>query len=262
MFRFSNGLRMHSGFGMDEKGYFLFEGLNLSVGTGPGNWHLEDQDSETRIWWHDLPGKLLTFEKPLSDQYFAELMKRLEQIEHSEIHPSLNNGLFGEAERLFPEINEKSKDLFKDFVNYLNFEFELFSFIKTPLPHSAFCEDIGPCMIGTINSELILPPELPKLYSAPKVWAELSWLINNHFSGPYPLDPSRFPGLNGKRFDWGHLTIAPDFKNEQIEGLVYFFIAKFIIIHEAWADNKSPESLRILIDLIQNKKERPWRYLY
>jgi hypothetical protein len=262
MFRFSNGLRMHSGFGIDEKGYFIFEGLDLSIRTGVDSWHLEDKNSDTRIWWRDTPGKLLTFEKPLSDHFFIELIKKLEQIEHSSIHPSLINGLFGEAERLFPEINDRSKELFKGFVNYLNFEFDLFSFIKSPKNYSAFCEDIGPCMIGTINNQLILSPEIPKLYSAPTIWAKLTWLINNHFSGPYPLDPLRFNGLNGRKFDWGHLKIEPEFKNEQIEGLVYFFIAKFIIIHEAWADNKSPESLRMLVELIQLKKERPWKYLY
>ena len=109
MFRFSNGLRMHSGFGIDEKGYFIFEGLDLSIRTGVDSWHLEDKNSDTRIWWRDSPGKLLTFEKPLSDHFFIELIKKLEQIEHSSIHPSLINGLFGNDAKELAKPEEKLK---------------------------------------------------------------------------------------------------------------------------------------------------------
>ena len=263
MLRFSNGLKIHGGTGMDGKGFFVFEGSNLSIETHNKDWHLEIGNNPQRIWWRNTPGELLTFNKPLNDKVFAQLSIDLENICPDLLpHPCLSNQFFEEAKRIFPDLNEKSNLLFKTFIKFLNDEFDLFATLNAPSNHTAYSEDLGPFMIGTIDDNYILPPEIPILYHAPKVWSRLTWFINNHFSGPYPNNSELYNKLNGRRFDWGHLKIDNDLKNKKIEGLVYFFIAKFIIVHEAWAQNKAPESLNMLIELIQKNGERPWQYLY
>jgi|TARA_B110000503_G_scaffold142188_1_gene238196 hypothetical protein len=263
MFRFSNGLKMHSGVGMDGKSYFVFEGENLSIKTNSEEWHLEKKDGPTRIWWRNIPSEIIAFKKSLHDGIFPQLSNELENLfPELQPHPSIKQGIFNDAKRIFPSLNEESNLLYKDFIHFLDYEFDLSKYISSPSKSSAYSEDLGPCMVGTIDGAYVLPPEIPRLYSAPKIWSQLTWLINNHFSGPYPGNAPHFEELNGRRFDWGHLKIDNDLKNKKIEGLVYFFIAKFIIVHEAWAQNKAPESLNMLIELIQKNGERPWQYLY
>ena len=60
MLRFSNGLKIHGGTGMDGKGFFVFEGSNLSIETHNKHWHLEIGNNPQRIWWRNTPGELLT----------------------------------------------------------------------------------------------------------------------------------------------------------------------------------------------------------
>jgi len=80
MFRFSNGLKMHSGVGMDGKSYFVFEGENLSIKTNSEEWHLEKKDGPTRIWWRNLPSELIAFKKSLQDGIFPQLSNELENL--------------------------------------------------------------------------------------------------------------------------------------------------------------------------------------
>ena len=263
MFRFSNGLKMHSGVGMDGKGYFVFEGENLSIKTNNNKWRLEKNNSLSRIWWSNSPCNLVAFKKSLNDNILPNLSVELENMfPNLESHPSIKYGILNEAKRIFPNLNEEFNLTFKNFINFLDTEFDLVRTIKLPSKSTIYSEDMGPCMIGTVKETYVLPPEVPQLYSAPKIWSELTWYINNHFSGPYPKNASHFKNLNNHRFDWGKLKIRNNLKNKEIEGLVYFFIAKFIISHEAWAQNKTPESLTMFVKLIQKNGERPWQTLY
>ncbi|MDB4533911.1 hypothetical protein N9242_03495 [Vicingaceae bacterium] len=262
MFRFSSGLKMNSGIGIDGKGYIMYEGTENSAISNEGNWHQEGTSDKSRIWWSNNIGKLTTFKKSLDDSIFNLLSSDLINIDHSQIHPAIGNGAKQEALRLFPQISKEANDDFIAFIDFLNTEFNLQDNFADTTNYTAYSEDIGPCMISRIDGEYVLPPEIPIIFSAPPLWAQLTWWINNHFSGPYPEDPINFPKLNGKRFNWGHLKISNDYKNELTEGLVYFLMVKFIIIHDAWAENTASDSLRVTIDLIQNKGKRPWRDLY
>tara|TARA_B110000046_G_scaffold129313_1_gene135763 strand:- start:277 stop:1065 length:789 start_codon:yes stop_codon:yes gene_type:complete len=262
MFRFASGLKMSSGIGSNGKGYLILNGEDKSIVTDTKKWFGEKYSDTDRIWWFKEAGDIKTFKKSLDDGIFELMMSDLEKIESTAVHPIIKNGPENEAKRLFPEIDNEANNDFIAFIEFLNKEFNFNEVIRENSNPRLYSEDIGPCMICSINGVHELPPEIPTLYSAPAIWSQLTWWINNHFSGPYPDDPIKFPALNGRRFDWGLLKISTEYKNLQIEGLVYFFLAKFIIVHDAWAANNACESLRVMIDLIQNNGERPWRLLY
>ncbi len=262
MLRFSNGLIMNAGIGIDGKGFFQFKGENVSVLTNSKDWHLGETVDSSRIWWRNSIGHFNTFKKPISDAIFSKLITNLNSI-FPELppHPVALNGVLDEAKRVFPDLSEESNALYKNFMHFLNYEFNLFETLKESPVMTSFSDDLGPFMIGSTENDFVLPPEIPTLYSAPEIWGYLTWIINNHFAGPYPNIPE-FEKLNGKRFEWGNLKISDNLKNKKIEGLVYFFMAKYILIYEAWANNNNPLSFAIAVDLIQNHEERPWQYLY
>ena len=263
MLRFSNGLLMNGGVGIDGKGFFQFQGENLSLVTNTGDWHLDETIVSSRMWWRDFPETFNTFKKPVSDAIYFKLITKLNGIfPVLSPHPVLINGALDEAKRIFPGISEESNALFKDFMHFLNYEFNLFETLNEPAVMGSFSDDLGPVMIGISGNDFVLPPEVPTLHSAPEIWGYLTWIINNHFAGPYPNTPE-FDKLKGKRFEWGNLELSDSLKNEKIEGLVYFFIAKYILIYEAWANKaNNPLSFAIAVNLIQKNEERPWQYLY
>ena len=262
MLRFSNGLLMNGGVGIDGKGFFQFQGENLSILTNTEDWHLDQTIDSPRTWWRNFPEPFNTFKKPVSDAVFIKLTSKLNTLfPVLSPHPVLIHGALDEAKRVFPDLSEESNLLFKEFMHFLNYEFNLFETLNEPAVRAAFSDDLGPFMIGTSGNDFVLPPEIPTLYSAPEIWGYLTWIINNHFAGPYP-NTEFYEKLNGRRFEWGNLKITESLKNKKIEGLVYFFIAKYILIYEAWSNNTNPMSFAIAVNLIQNKGERPWQYLY
>ena len=143
--------------------------------------------------------------------------------------------------------------------------------IQTLTTSSKFCpfsEDIGPCMVGLLNEQYVAFPEWPTLYKAPLDWRRLTWLLNNHFSGPYEADTEAVKSMGGRRFHWGLLKIEESLKNKSTEGLIYFFIAKLILTYQAWMKEEASTSderstaLDDFIELVQNQGIRPWQYLY
>ena len=180
----------------------------------------------------------------------------------------MENGFQNELLRLFPEVDQKVVAVYKSFISFLVDEFDLKQTLSGNEVLKVYTDDLGPCLVSLLDGNYILPPEIPPLYFAPKEWRVLTWWINNYFSGPYPENahPEILRALKGKRFDWGTLLIDKSFKNKQTEGLVYFLMAKFMIIYEAWMfdDNGAnlAKSLLDFIDLVQNEDHRPWQILY
>ena len=262
MFRFASGLKMSSGVGVNGKGYLIFSGEGNSIKTNSSKWLADKYSDSERIWWYNEVGEFTAFKKSLDDGIFDKLMLDLKKLDVKGSYPAFTNSPVNEAKRLFPKIdNEANKD-FISFVEFLNREFGFLDLLRSDTALAPYSEDIGPCMICCVNGVYEVPPEIPTLYTAPRIWSQLTWWINNHFSGPYPDDSVKFPVLNGRRFDWGLLSIDAEYQNAHTEGLVYFLLAKFIIIHDAWAGNSACDSLRVMIDLIKNEGQRPWRWLY
>ena len=62
--------------------------------------------------------------------------------------------------------------------------------------------------------------------------------------------------------DFSVEALDPSFQTKYYEGIAYFLIAKFILIYEAFSNNRSCTSLNLFIDLIQTEGMRPWKKLF
>ena len=269
MYRFSSGLALYGGT-ENGKGYLIYGNQNLESVTITKSTFFDDHISSygKRKWDLINDGELKCTQKPLSDFIFEQFSKDLDLFNPKLIHPVFQYGFRKEISRLFPEIASSTIELYNDFISFLKQNFELDNKLNDDTILKAYSDDLGPCLVATLNGDYILPPELPILFFAPKDWRILTWWINNYFSGPYPNDshPKIINALKGEKFYWGELEIEEKYKDKKIEGVVYFLIAKFIIIYEAWMfennGNKQADSLILYMDLIQNKGHRPWRNLY
>ncbi len=270
MFRFSTGLSVMEGNDEDTGfGYLIYEGKSSQkIMTNSTLWTSKNIFNDERSFWVlNEPGILKAIQKPLPDHYFDSLTIDLDQLYTNDLHPTLINGPKSEAKRLFPQITASSEKRYAEFIGFLEIEFELTESLTSTSKFGAFCEDIGPCMMGLLNDQYVALPEWPKLYKAPLEWRKLTWILNNHFSGPYDADTEAVKSMGGRRFHWGSLKIDESLKNKSTEGLVYFFIAKLILSYQAWMkeeDSTSDEqstALNDFIELIQNQEIRPWQDL-
>jgi hypothetical protein len=124
---------MNGGVGIDGKGFFQFQGDNLSLVTNTGDWHLDETIVSSRMWWQNFPATFNTFKKPVSDAIYFKLIAKLNEIFPAlSPHPVLVNGALDEAKRIFPGISEESNVLFKEFMHFLNYEFNLFETLNEP----------------------------------------------------------------------------------------------------------------------------------
>ena len=269
MFRFSSGLSLYGG-NENGQGFLIYESLNQndSFFTQSESFHPPQNSQGKRKWDLIQKGELKSTQKPLGNGIFDQLTRDLDYFNPKNLHPSLENGFQNELLRLFPEVDQKVVAVYQSFISFLVDEFDLKQNLSGNEVLKVYTDDLGPCLVSLLDGNYILPPEIPPLYFAPKEWRVLTWWINNYFSGPYPENahPEILRALKGKRFDWGTLLIDKSFKNKQTEGLVYFLMAKFMIIYEAWMfdDNGAnlAKSLLDFIDLVQNEDHRPWQILY
>ena len=271
MFRFSTGLSVMEGNDEDTGcGYLIYEGQSSQkIMNHSPLWSSKNIfDDDRRFWVLNKPGILKAIQKPLPDHYFDSLTIDLDQLDTDDLHPTLLNGPKSEAKRLFPQITVRSEKRYAEFIDFLEIEFELTESLTATSKFGAFSEDIGPCMMGLLNDQYVALPEWPKLYKAPLEWRKLTWILNNHFSGPYDADTEAVKSMGGKRFHWGSLKIDESLKNKSTEGFVYFFIAKLILTYQAWMKEETSTSdeqstaLDNFIELVQDQGIRPWQYLY
>ncbi len=260
MIRLSNGLK-YSGSTENTIPYLIFQSTdNLGKNLSPEFWNFfEEKPKGTRIYTCQYYGNLSIFKKPLDNRMKDLLLDKLETIEAKEQHPAMVNGFENEAKRLFNEIDDKANDSYKSFINFLNSEFHFEKNTKKEKDYSSYTDDIGPFLLGTSGHRSFVIPELPTIYSAPKSWCEMTWLINNYFSGPYPTNTNH-PDL--KPFNWNKIKLDSHMNTHKNEGLAYFLIAQFILIYEAFSQRKTCDSLLLYIDLVQHKGMRPWKDLF
>ena len=265
MFRYSSGLLSLSGNNAEsEKGYSIYQGaLDNGMMSRSKLWEFDQTHPDGRRFWNlKRKGKYQALVKPLKDDFSTLLIEDLDTFEVNRLHPSLENSTAEEVRRLFPDIEDSVVSKVEEFMIYLNDEFDFSIEGERSKALGTYCDDLGPCMIGLLDGYYVLPPELPNLYMAPKAWRNPTWLINNHFSGPYPNDPETQKVMNGQRFHWGSLSITDEVKKKEAEGLVYFLLTRFILIYEKWMDRSSADSLVEYFDLVQRDEHRPWQLLY
>ncbi len=271
MFRFSTGLSVMEGNDEDTGcGYLIYEGKSSQkIMTHSPLWSPKNIfDDDRRFWVLNEPGILKAIQKPLPDPFFDLLADDLDKLPAPDLHPTLLNGPKSEAKRLFPQIPAPSQKRYIEFIEFLEEQFGLIQTLTTSSKFCPFSEDIGPCMVGLLNEQYVAFPEWPTLYKAPIEWRRLTWLLNNHFSGPYDADTEAVKSMGGRRFHWGLLKIEESLKNKSTEGLIYFFIAKLILTYQAWMKEEASTSderstaLDDFIELVQNQGIRPWQYLY
>ena len=261
MYRFSSGLKYS---GTSEKGvaYLIFQSEG-EVGNryfDQENWkYLGERPKGTRAYTSNFYGRIELFKKPLSNQKAEFLFNALDGIQPEEKHPALLHGFKAEAQRLLSTVAKEVVQQYEGFIDFLNEVFELEVHTQKDKDFKTFSDDIGPFAIGKIGQRDFVLPEFPTLYLAPALWREINWYINNYLSGPYPDDPEH-PNL--ERFHWNKLKLPTEFNSTYHEGVAYFLIANFILIYEAFSENKKGETLQFYIDLIQNQGLRPWQQLF
>ncbi len=263
MYRFSNGTYLTFGNGLDGKGYVIVYGTNSIINPSYQSfWSRSNLDEGKVIYWRRGKGQLIALEKNLSIDVNQIIQSELSNLTINEIHPSLTNGLQNDAVRLFPSLHDVVLEEYHEFLSFLESEFMLSKNLEIDQDLEPYSEDIGPCLLGKVNEEYFLLPEIPRFYLAPDIWSKLTVMINNSFSGPYPNNFSNDAGINQKRFDWGNLHLDASMKTDKVEGLAYYLITKFIISHEAWMNRPSADSLRLFFELLMKQGHRPWRVLY
>jgi len=251
-------------------GYLIYEGKSsqkIMTHIPLGSQKIIFND-DLKLWVLNKPGILKAIQKPLPDPFFDLLANDLDKLPALDLHPTLLNGPKSEAKRLFPQIPAPSKKRYIEFIEFLEEQFGLIQTLTTSSQFCPFSEDIGPCMVGLFNDQYVALPEWPTLYKAPMAWKRLTWILNNHFSGPYDADTEAVESMGGRRFHWGSFKIDESLKNKSTEGLIYFFIAKLILTYQAWMKEETSTSkerspaLDDFIELVQDQGIRPWQYLY
>ena len=260
MFRFSNGLT-YTGSTEKAMSYLLFQEneQNIVRQDSPLWKYWGEKPIGTRLYKSKYYGRLEIFKKPISDTRRKLLYDTLNSLHISKKHPALADGFSGEAKRLFPLINDKVISAYSSFITFLNQEYGLSEKVKNTEKLIPYSDDIGPFMMGRIGDRDFVIPEMPQVFLAPALWRDITWIINNYLSGPYPV--SEETGFK-EHFHWCNVKIAPSLNTQYHEGTAYFLIAKFIIIYEAFSKNTEGTSLKLYIDLIQNQGLRPWQQLF
>lgn len=258
MYRLSTGIK-YSGATEKTGSYLIFQSKESNVETLNSDcWiYAGERPAGTRIYESKFHGQLQIFKKPLADNLAQILFNRLDLTPVKKVHPALEDGFKNEAKRLFSAIDAKINDKYHDFIDFLNQEFELEKNAKSETDLKSYSDDLGPFMMGQIGDRPFVVPELPDFYQAPASWRWITWYINNNFSGPYPINNE-----NTQRFHWNKLKLDSTFKTKYHEGIAYFLIAQFVIIYEAFSNNKSCDSLNLYIDLIKDEGLRPWQKLF
>ena len=138
---------------------------------------------------------------------------------------------------------------YKKFIDYLDKNYHLRS--QQPIEMTNYIDDVGPYLVVKSGLKKSVIPELPKLYLAPNKWREITWSINNNFTGPYPKNEKNI------HYSWGDFNIKTLINSKEDEGMILFLISKFIIIQESWMDRASCDSLKYFIDLVTKHNQKP-----
>lgn len=260
MFRFSDGLT-YTGSTEKSIAYLLFQGKATET---------KPRDSTLWKYWGEKPigtklykskyyGRLEIIKKPLPDIKRKLLYDTLDTLNVSEKHPALQQGFILAAQKLYPLMRKEIFPYYTSFISFLNQVYGLEEKMRTEKNLIPYSDDIGPFMMGRVGDRDFVIPELPNVFLAPALWRDITWIINNYLSGPYPISEEK--GFK-EHFHWCNVKIDPKLNTPYHEGTAYFLIANFIIIYEAFSKNKTCNTLKKYIDLIQNQGIRPWQQLF
>ena len=274
MYRFSSGLLAQKvAQGKEGEKFLAIKGSEEdNVQVSSSQWQLHKVTDEGRFWKLKNKIDFSVFKRPVNENSFFELQKNIDEFNSQELHPAIIHGFENELLRLRPDSSENFNNKYKNFVAFISKEFGISNIIQDKSNLANYIDDYGPSLIGISENKCFLLPELPPIYKAPVSWRLLTWIINNHFSGPYPeeQDLEMKKLLNYKRFFWEPLEIPDNLKTPVIEGIIYLLISKFIIIQENWEisnqsnkliDEESSPLMQFM-NLVQLKGERPWQILY
>ena len=254
MYRFSNGL-IYTGKSELSRPYIIFNGNKTNDIVNDG-WNLiKVMPDKTRVYFSKYLGELHIFKQPIDDSFFYFLEKELDSFDINLKHPVLSFPIENELERLYPKVDKDVAPLFNDFISFLNKEYDFEKKLSDEKDLCTYSDDIGPFLCSKVGIQKVLVPEISNLYLAPKIWRYLTWIINNNFAGPLPINDKNI------YYSWGDLKINNKFKNSYCEGSALFLIAKFIIIHQAWVGNNSCDALKVFFDLLIKKNINPYKLL-
>lgn len=240
-------------FGQDYLGSVILLDGNIKPNTLTesvfwSRWQSPNKDDKRRFW--RLPKKLNL--KRVSNncpkEYFEFLKVKLDSLSVTQLHPALVNGFHSEAKRLFPEISEKSNNLFVKLISKIKTKYSIEEDIELDKEKTNFVDDIGPSILTLIDDEPSILPEIPKVYSAPKNWLSIMWNINNHMVGPLinmGLPDEEIIQFQGLELEYKNLS------SEEI-GLYYIHMSRFILFFEAWTGNIETPYLNEFIRLIED----------
>lgn len=249
MYKTSNG-NTFTGKTELSKSFLVFTGSGQFITSSRTDWKfIQKVQGNSRVYFSNYIGQLHIFKKPLEMDYFRVICKELDAHQTECLHPALKNNYEGEITRLFPTVNQNAIAYYKKFIEYLD---KTYHFKQNQCQEkSNYIDDIGPYLLVKTGLKKSVVPELPQIYLAPKKWREITWSINNYFTGPYPNNEKNI------HYSWGDFNIKSLIDNIEDEGTSLFLISKFIIIQEAWMDRESCDSLKYFIDLIINHNQKP-----
>ena len=226
-------------FGKDYLGHAIIvdsETKSSTLSNSP-DWKLDEgsiNPKDKRRFWRIPQEKIL--ERTIRQcpiDFFIFLQQELGKLNAKGLHPALVNGFEMEAERLLPNISEKSNTEFKSFIALLKSSYTIIELEERSKVMSNFVDDIGPNLLVLIDNQPTMIPEIPPIYLAPNDWHLAMWQINNHMIGPLlgkdleDQDKIQFLGL----------TDSPNELSERQKGLYYFHMARFILFFEAWVED-------------------------
>lgn len=250
--RLSSGISLT--FGSDYLGpAILIEGdLDSRILTKTEEWKLGENHNaarDTLKCWRLSSGKSITrTTNQCPDEFLNILIREIDKIPTTQLHPALVKGLESEAKRLLPTISTDANNQFQEFLALLDSEFGFnlnSNKNKNMLP---FVDDIGPCLLTIIDGNPVVLPEIPLTYLAPKEWRLSMWRINNYMIGPLLMDELE----DSEQIQFKGLSMASDELTAELKGLFYFHMARFILFFEAWQDNPDAPHLQEFIRLFKS----------
>jgi len=250
--RLSSGISLT--FGSDYLGpAILIEGaLNSRILTKTEEWELganHNAARDTLKCWRLSSGKSITrTTNQCPDEFLNILIREIDKVHTTQLHPALVKGLESEAKRLLPSISTDANKQFQEFLALLDAEFE-FNINSTKNKDMApFVDDIGPYLLTIIDDKPVILPEIPPIYLAPKEWRLSMWRINNYMIGPLLMDELE----DSERIQFKGLSIASDELTLELKGLFYFHMARFILFFESWQGNPDALHLQEFIRLFKS----------
>tara|TARA_B110001452_G_C15240109_1_gene429309 strand:+ start:3103 stop:3873 length:771 start_codon:yes stop_codon:yes gene_type:complete len=249
MYRVSNG-NTFTGKTELSKSFIVFTGNADFKRAISKDWKfMQKAQGNARVYFSNYIGNLNIFKKPLDLGCYEEISYELDLQNTNLIHPAIANSYYNELLRLYPKASSQAQKSYKTFIDFLIKKHQLLE--NNNEEKCNYIDDIGPYLIVKTGLKKSVIPELPQIYLAPKIWREMTWLINNYFIGPYPKNNKNI------YYEWGGYNINSTIKKKSDESALFYLISKFIIIQEAWLDRSNCNSLINFINLIIEKKIKP-----